>query len=223
MSRRNVNMIFCALAMLATGCASNQKMIISDPPEASVSINGQLVGITPLKYNFDFNARSKYEISITKDGYIAVDRLLYSETPMASQSELHYNLERDPAWDDTSESPFTNQWQQISISPDYNKQTMWPLLVQTVTEHYSGIQVMDAQSCYISSLPRVKSYTSSSGAQCYLRTYMIGSIFTSSPLIYQVKIVAERSDGGDNWVPWQRVYRQDKELVEEIQQRLGIK
>jgi hypothetical protein len=211
------------VAIFAAGCASDEKMIISDPAGAAVSINGQPAGITPLKYTFDFSRRSKYEVAVTMDGYIGVDRVIYSETPVADESQLRYELEQDPAWAETAVSDAANQWQQINISPDYNKQTMWPAIVQSVTARYSGIELMDPSSCYIRTLPNVKTYKTSTGEDNSLRTYLVGSMYSASPLIYQVKIVSERTDGSGNWVPWQRVFREDAELIEELQQRLGIK
>ncbi len=95
--------IFCAAFL--TGCASADKSITSDPPGAAVTINDDLIGTTPATYNFDFNRRTRYNVTVSKDGYISGSTAVYSDTAQANEQELHFGLEKDPSWDDTYECP----------------------------------------------------------------------------------------------------------------------
>jgi hypothetical protein len=211
------------LLVFAAGCASNDKMIISDPPGATVNVNGDPIGVTPIKYTFDFSRRSSYQVAVTKDGFIGVDRVIYSETPAANQSELRYDLERDPSWADTTDCAAANKWVEVQISPDFTQQSMWPRLIQLVVSHYPEIEQLDPASGYIRTVPVTRVYKTTTGGENSVRTYLQTSIFTTDPLVLQVQIVAERSVGPNNWARWQRVFIADQKLFEEIQNRLGIK
>jgi PEGA domain len=87
--------LLCAAAL--GGCASTDKTILSDPPNASVTVDGDLVGTTPAKYNFDFNRHTQFDVSVSKDGYISSGTTVYSDTVQANESELHFSLEKDPS------------------------------------------------------------------------------------------------------------------------------
>lgn len=43
------------------------------------------------------------------------------------------------------------------------------------------------------------------------------------PLIYKVKVIAERSDATAQWQPFERVFKEDAQMVDKLQTRLGAK
>jgi hypothetical protein len=220
--RPNLFLFLCPLAILAAGCSSDNKAIITDPPGADVTINDTPIGQTPLKFDFDFDKRMKYEVSVTKDGYLSAAQTIYSDTAMAHAGQLRYDLPKDPSWQETTESQAANTWLKIQISPQFTQESMWQRLVDSITTRYANIEQMDQASGYIRSVPIVKTYKTPAGNDS-IRTYFLGSIASADPLVFKVKIVSERSAGQDQWLPWHRIFREDDELIEELQNRMGMK
>lgn len=220
--RPSVLLLLCPIALFAAGCSSENKAIVSDPPGASVTINDVAVGQTPMKFDFDFDKRMKYEVSVAKDGYLSAGQTIYSDTAMAGASQVRYDLEKDPSWEETTESQAANTWLKIEISPQFTQQSMWQRLVDSITTRYANIEQMDQASGYIRSVPIVKTYRTTTGDNS-IRTYFLGSIASADPLVFKVKIVSDRSTGPDQWAPWHRIFREDEQLIEELQNRMGAK
>jgi hypothetical protein len=42
-------------------------------------------------------------------------------------------------------------------------------------------------------------------------------------LIYKVKILSDRSDASGQWQPYERVFKEDAQMVDELQTRIGAK
>jgi hypothetical protein len=55
----------CCLAGI--GCVERRMLIVSDPPGATVLVNGQNVGLTPASVPFTYYG--KYDITLIQDGY----------------------------------------------------------------------------------------------------------------------------------------------------------
>src|SRR5438132_8845491 len=59
-----------ALGVLATGlagCVERRMLIVSDPPGATVFVNGENVGLSPASVPFIYYG--KYDITLVRDGY----------------------------------------------------------------------------------------------------------------------------------------------------------
>lgn len=57
----------CLAVALVSGCADRRIVITSDPPGASVVLNDQEVGRTPLEARFTYFG--EYDVRLSKDGY----------------------------------------------------------------------------------------------------------------------------------------------------------
>ena len=56
-----------ALSMLLSGCVRRRMTVLSNPPGATVYLDGKEIGRTPFSTNFDFYG--KREFRLVKDGY----------------------------------------------------------------------------------------------------------------------------------------------------------
>src|SRR5262249_3082859 len=65
MPRRALPLLFVALAL--TGCVERRMLIVSDPPGATVFVNGENVGLSPASVPFTYNG--KYDVTLVRDGY----------------------------------------------------------------------------------------------------------------------------------------------------------
>src|SRR5262245_22059547 len=62
---RTALLLFLALA--TTGCVERRMLIVSDPPGATVFVNGENVGISPASVPFTYYG--KYDVTLIRDGY----------------------------------------------------------------------------------------------------------------------------------------------------------
>lgn len=81
--------IAALLLTFFTSACANQAVFLSDPPGASVIIDGELVGVTPCKFNYNNSAGEQYEVTVTKDGYGTVQHeITAGEVDRATRSRL---------------------------------------------------------------------------------------------------------------------------------------
>lgn len=62
---------FVAVLMITlfTSACAHQAAFMSDPPGATVSVDGQAIGVTPCQYDYTLSRGASYEVTIEKDGY----------------------------------------------------------------------------------------------------------------------------------------------------------
>jgi hypothetical protein len=101
---------------------------------------------------------------------------------------------------------------------------VWQKLVDSVTGCYPSLEMIDAASGYMRSVYNIRKFgRPGSGEEFEVRTRFICTISSKSPLVYKMKIESEWSTPQQDWAPYERVFKPDAELVEELQSRLGIK
>lgn len=61
------------LITFTTACAPHQAMIHSEPPGATVMIDGKEVGAAPVAYDYRLSNGKEHQISVVRDGYETVD------------------------------------------------------------------------------------------------------------------------------------------------------
>lgn len=62
------------LSIFLTGCAANQAAFISEPPGAQVMVDGQVIGTTPCKLDYNCDSGGDYEVVIQKEGFEPITR-----------------------------------------------------------------------------------------------------------------------------------------------------
>jgi hypothetical protein len=216
--------VFGALVPAAiVGCATRTMMITSNPDHAAVSINGNLIGDTPIKYTFDYGQRTYYDVVVRKPGYLDVSRQMIGDTEGANRDKLAFDLPPDPAYKETTASEAANQWLRVQVPPRITRESMWQTLVDAVTSRYSNIEQMDPSSGYIRSAPITKTYSNPVHGEYSIRTEFVGSTVSTDPLVYKMKIQSEYCDHPNQWIPFNRIFAADQQLIEELQNRLGLK
>lgn len=70
MSRR----LLAALLLLCfTSACAQQAAFLSDPPGATVYVDGRAIGVTPCSYNYQNGTGGKVRVEMAKEGYEQVD------------------------------------------------------------------------------------------------------------------------------------------------------
>jgi hypothetical protein len=221
--RAMVCIVVVGMAAVLTGCGAQSVTITSVPDGATVLVNGNPIGATPVKYAFDYSQRTYFDIVVRKTGYLEMSQQLIGDTDAARQSKLVFELPIDPSFKETTSSQAANQWMRVQISDRLTRELMWQTLVDSVTSRYSNLEQMDAASGYIRSVPLVKIYHHPVRGDYTVRTQFLGSIVSTQPLVYKFKIQSEYSDHPGQWTPFDRIFSGDEQLVEELQNRLGLK
>jgi hypothetical protein len=147
---------------------------------------------------------------------------------------------RQAALQVTTTSNAANNWLRVQVDPSLVPDVVWQKLVDSVTGCYPSLEMVDATSGYMRSVYNIKKFGNPNpraGGQFIVRTRFICSISSKSPLVYKMKIESEWSapvivGGGlfapeqvvqQDWTPYDRVFKDDAQLVEELQSRLGVK
>ena len=71
-----------ALAVLCTflcACAPHQALIQSEPPGAIVTINGQQIGETPVRFDYSLSSGDQHQVQVSRQGYEPVDLTIKAE------------------------------------------------------------------------------------------------------------------------------------------------
>ena len=220
------------LATLLAGCGlptfgliDTSTSITSEPESAFIKINGQNVGNTPVSYQFDFDKVQVYRVSAEREGFHPYPVRVRKDDLKIKGGNLHLVLQEDVAWNDTTNSEATNKWLRLQVDPTINQADTWQKIVDSVTTAYDSLEQLDYQSGYIRSISQKREFTGGPDGDFVIRTQFLGSISSRTPLIYKFKLRSEKSlkRERDNWKPYPRVFKNDAELVEELQARLGIK
>lgn len=93
--------------------------------------------------------------------------------------------------------------------------------MDSVTGRYPSLEMVDAASGYARSVYSMRRFKGPNG-DIEVRTRFICSISSKTPLVYKMKIESDISAPHQGWVPYDRVFNEDAELIEEIQSRLGV-
>ena len=221
--RQWVRMILGGACMMmgAVGCATQPTSVATDPSGAFISVDGTGVGTSPLKYTFDFNKQPAYQVTASKQGFFDSTITLTSNGAGINNGVLSLALKADESFTQTTTTEATNRWVRIQVADSMKQDDVWQKLVDAVTSRYSSIEQMDNSSGYLRSVPMARTFKSPAAGDFSIRTQFVGSVSSRSPLVYKMKIVAERSSGDGHWVPFDRVFKGDAELLDELQTRLG--
>jgi hypothetical protein len=125
----------------------------------------------------------------------------------------------------TTTSDAANNWLRVQVDPSLAPDVTWQKIVDSVTEDYPDLEMVDVASGYIRSVYTIRQFGEpgvKNGFQ--VRTRFVCSIASKSPLVYKIKIESEMSSPPYvDWRPYNRVFNQDAQLVEELESRLGVK
>jgi hypothetical protein len=220
MGRAVLTVAGCMCMVLgALGCATTTT-VKTNPDGALVSVDGKEIGNSPANYTFDFLRQSVYRVTASKPGHFDASVSVASDG-LVVPKVLTLNLKPDESYAQTTTTEATNRWLRIQVPESVKQDEVWQKLVDAVTGRYSGIEQMDNSSGYLRSAPTGRSFKDPSGGEFSVRTQFQGAVSSRSPIVYKVKIVSERSTPGGNWVPFDRVFKEDAELLDELQTRLG--
>ena len=205
------------------GCQTAPTQIVSEPSEAVITVNGNNLGNSPVSYLFDFGREPSIEVQAVKTGYFTEQALLTgSDNSKIKDGRLLLRLDEDESYLATTTSEATNSWLRIQADAGLDKEAVWQRIVDAVTSRYPGMEMMDVVSGYVRSVYSNRKFKSRRG-DFEVRTRFVGTIANRDPLTYKLRLDSDIRANAEDWRPFSRVFREDQQMVEEIQSRLGMK
>ena len=202
-------------------------LITSTPRSARVTAKDEELGHTPLEYTFDFtDRRRRYAIQFSKTGYFDRTGIVTEASDGVVSGAFHVTLDENPAWKVTDESEAANKWLRIQVDPVLDVASAWQKIVDSVTTVYDTLEQLDQSSGYIRSASKIQEFPKGPDGPFVVRTQFIGSISSKEPLVYKIKVLSTTRSSNDatgSWQKFDRVFALDAQLVEELQNRLGLK
>jgi len=214
-------LLICLCAALV-GCATPDTNIVSQPQGAEVMINGVNLGTTPIHHQFDFKQTPTSTVVASKPGYHNQQLIITKESSGIHDNQLVIVLPEDEAYKVTTTSDADNAWLRVQVDPSLSPDVVWQKVVDSVTSRFPSLEMLDAASGYMRSVYINQKFNGPDG-DYQVRTRFICSISSKTPLVYKLKIESEISAGHQDWMPYDRVFKEDAQLVEELQGRLGVK
>jgi hypothetical protein len=187
-----------------------------------IVINGVNTGTTPVHYKFDFSKTPTSVLAASKVGYINEQLVINKESSGIHDNQLNVVLAEDEAYKVTTTSDAANNWLRVQVDASLAPDVVWQKIVDSVTSRYPSLEMIDAASGYMRSVYSIRKFKGPDG-DFQVRTRFICSISSKTPLVYKMKIESEMSNSHQDWLPYDRVFKEDAQLVEEIQGRLGVK
>ncbi|HUB26509.1 MAG TPA: PEGA domain-containing protein [Tepidisphaeraceae bacterium] len=213
----------CILVALAVGCATPSTEVISDPEGAFIKVNGNGLGTSPQNFTFDLGKLPVYQVSASKDGYFDSNLTVDANSNAIQNGVLKMALQPDPSWQETTVSDATNRWLHVQVSAGITQDEAWQKIIDSVTSRYASLEQLDSSSGYLRSTLISRTFKNPMTGDFTIRTQFLGAIASKDPLVYKMQIRAEQSTPSGDWVPYDRVFKEDAQLIDELQNRLGLK
>jgi hypothetical protein len=125
----------------------------------------------------------------------------------------------------TKTSDAANNWLRIQLDPSIAPDVAWQKLMDSVTGYYPDLEMIDVPSGYLRSVYTTRQFGQPGAKNSFqVRTRFVCTIASKTPLIYKIKIESEEAAPPYmDWAPFDRVFNQDQQVIEELQGRLGVK
>ena len=213
------------LVLFLSGCFTipppTETTIQSSPAKATISIDQTTLGEAPVQYLFDFASQAEYTLTAQAIGHFDQQISITQNTPGITEGQITVALEASKAWAATTTSAATNDWLQIRVNPEFTSEHVWRRMVDSATARYLELEQLNFESGYLRSIYVAKKFPSPKG-EFFVRTRFIAAITSQDPLIYKIKVTAEWAYPGSAWHPYNRIFKEDSAMVEDIRSRFGM-
>jgi hypothetical protein len=209
--------LFCGLSVMAG--KKEVKFSVSEP-DAKIFVDGKQMGTGQVQLIIP--AYACVTVKVEKTAFLTGIIEFCNKPDFTPPPKTYYmQLEKDDSYDATEATDIANI--DIEIKTKKTEVEAWRLLSQIITSYFDVIEVTDRETGYLRT-----SWVAQTFKQRTIRTRMIVKLGSSDPLTYKIKLVSEQAGAAQTSVKsdelfkeWDRVLRKYKEVIHEIQTRLG--
>ncbi|MGB5437940.1 MAG: hypothetical protein WBM98_18750 [Maribacter sp.] len=188
--------------------------------DANIYVNGKLLGKG--SYTIIVSKNSCTHISVEKTGYLRYEIEFCNKKGFSSPPKRYFiKMERDDAYDASIRTDIANV--DIEVSTSLDKDRAWRLINQIVLSYLDVVEVTDKETGYLRTAWKLQTFS-----QNTIRTRIIVKQSSDKPLAFKIKMVSEESrrpltsvKSDELFREWDRVLRKYKDVVTEVQSRLG--
>lgn len=188
--------------------------------DAKIFVNGKQMGFGQL--DIVILAYECVTVRVEKQAYLTSVIEFCNKSNFAPPPKTYYcQLEKDDAFDASEATDVSNV--DIEIRTKKTEIEAWKLISQIITSYFDVIEVTDRETGYLRTAWIVQTFK-----QRTVRTRMIVKLGSTDPLTYKIKLVSEIANAPQTSVKsdelfkeWDRILRKYKEVIHEVQTRLG--
>ncbi len=195
------------------------KLTVSEP-DAKIYVNNRLEGTGQMEVVIASD--QCVTVQIEKTGFLK-ETIKYCNkkgSPEPPKTQF-VQMERDDAWDASEATDMVNA--DIEMKTSKSEVDAWKLISQIVTSQFDVIEVTDRETGYLRTAWVIQHFKRNT-----IRSRMIVKLGSTDPLTYRIKLVSEQAGQANASVKsdelfkeWDRVLKKYKEIIHEIQTRLG--
>ncbi|MCO4770054.1 MAG: hypothetical protein KDA24_08505 [Deltaproteobacteria bacterium] len=223
--------LFLSVVVLVPGLAHAKKVkftVDTDPvSEGRVSINGEFQGVAPVEVTMKLPKDGVIAITAEREGALG----LWAKKVLARdlRGVIKVRLEKDDAFAATISDQVANKW--LTVAPTatlgedgkVDQDKVWQKLVSVVTDNFSDLEQMDRQSYYLRSAWRVRDF-----GYIVMRNRLVVKLGVSADFaikvqlesMYAVKKNSGASVADEDFRPYDRVLKSDKETIDFLRDQL---
>ena len=188
--------------------------------DAKIFVEGKLIGTGQVQIIVP--SHSCVTVKVEKASFLTTTIEFCNKPEFTAPPKTFYmQLEKDDSYDATEATDIANV--DIEVKTKKSEAEAWKLMSQIITSYFDVIEVTDRETGYLRT-----SWVAQTFKQRTIRTRMIVKLGSTEPLAYKIKLVSEQAGAAQTSVKsdelfkeWDRVLRKYKEVIREIQTRVG--
>jgi hypothetical protein len=214
-------LIFISLILSLSSMAGKKTVRFGvSETDVKIYIDGKLMGSGQMDIIIPSNAC--VTVKVEKIGFLVENITFCNKSNFAPPPKTYYlEMKKDDAFDASEATDMANI--DIEIKTHKTEVDAWKLISQIITAYFDVIEVTDRETGYLRT-----SWVLQTFKQNTVRTRLIVKLGSTDPLTYKIKLVSEQSGmqqtsvkSDELFKEWDRVLRKYKEVIHEIQTRLG--
>ncbi len=217
-----ISLLITLMITLSMSAMAGKKVVRFSCSEADAKIyfNGKQMGTGQLEIVILSN--ECVTVKVEKTSFLTTVIEFCNKSNFAPPPKTYYcEMEKDDAYDASEATDISNI--DIEIRTKKTELDAWKLISQIITSYFDVIEVTDRETGYLRTSWIVQTFK-----QKTVRTRMIVKLGSTDPLTYKIKLVSELANSPQTSVKsdelfkeWDRVLRKYKEVIHEVQTRLG--
>jgi len=223
--------LILSIALVLPGLAQAKKVrfTVDTQPvaEGRVSINGEFQGVAPIEIKMKLPKDGLIQISAEREGALGLWTKKVAVRDL--RGVINVRLEKDDAFAATISDQVANKW--LTVAPKstvgedgkIDQDKVWQKLVSVVTDNFSDLEQMDRQSYYLRSAWRVRDYDYIVMRNRLVVKLGVGTEFAIKVQLesmYAVKDSSSSTVSDDDFKPYDRVLKSDKETIDFLRDQL---